>query len=106
VCPLLARELGRAWSGQTQRHRLSRGGDRQLNRALHTIALHRRQHDPSTRAYIETRIAEGKSGREALRCLKRQLARTVYVLLKNEPLLTKGQHWPKRDFCPGRQLEL
>ena len=41
-----------ASSGQTIRHRLSRGGDRQLNRALHTIVLHRRQHDPATRAYI------------------------------------------------------
>jgi transposase len=41
-----------ASSGQTGRHRLSRGGDRQLNRALHTIVLHRRQHDPATRDYI------------------------------------------------------
>jgi transposase len=50
-----------ASSGQTTRHRLSRGGDRQLNRALHTIALHRRQHDPATRDYIARRISEGKS---------------------------------------------
>ena len=41
-----------ASSGQTIRHRLSRGGDRQLNRALHTVILHRRQHDPATRDYI------------------------------------------------------
>jgi transposase len=54
-----------ASSGQTIRHRLSRGGDRQLNRALHTIILQRRQHDPTTRAYIERRIAEGKTRREA-----------------------------------------
>ena len=50
-----------ASSGQTTRHRLSRGGDRQLNRALHTVVLHRRQHDPATKAYIERRVAEGKS---------------------------------------------
>ena len=43
------------------RHRLSRGGDRQLNRALHTVVLHRRQHDPATQDYIARRIAEGKT---------------------------------------------
>jgi transposase len=77
-----------ASSGQTRRHRLSRGGDRQLNRALHTIALHRRQHDPSTQAYIERRLAEGKSRRDATRLLKRYLARHLYRLLQHqEPLL-------------------
>ena len=54
-----------ASSGQTTRYRLSRGGDRQLNRALHTIMLHRRQHDPATKAYIARRIAEGKTRRDA-----------------------------------------
>ena len=58
-----------ASSGQTTRHRLSRGGDRQLNRALHTIVLHRRQHDPTTKAYIERRLADGKSSRDATRLL-------------------------------------
>jgi transposase len=78
-----------ASSGQTQRHRLSRGGDRQLNRALHTIVLHRRQHDPPTRDYIARRIAEGKSRRDATRLLKRYLARRLYRLLQNqEPLMT------------------
>ncbi len=77
-----------ASSGQTGRHRLSRGGDRQLNRALHTIVLHRRQHDPKTRDYISKRIAEGKSRRDATRLLKRYLARHLYRLLQNqEPLL-------------------
>ena len=77
-----------ASSGQTQRHRLSRGGDRQLNRALHTIVLHRRQHDPATRDYIARRIAEGKSRRDATRLLKRYLARHLYRLLENqEPLM-------------------
>jgi transposase len=72
-----------ASSGQTTRHRLSRGGDRQLNRALHTIVLHRRQHDPTTRAYIERRLAEGKTRRDATRLLKRYLARNLYRLLEN-----------------------
>src|SRR6266498_3607589 len=77
-----------ASSGKTTRHRLSRGGDRQLNRALHTVVLHRRHHDPATREYIARRTAEGKSRREATRLLKRYLARHLYRLLQNqEPLL-------------------
>ncbi len=77
-----------ASSGQTTRHRLSRGGDRQLNRALHTIVLHRRQHDPATRDYIARRIAEGKSRRDATRLLKRYLARHLYRLLQQqEPMM-------------------
>jgi transposase len=77
-----------ASSGQTVRQRLSRGGDRQLNRALHTVVLHRRQHDPKTRDYIARRTAEGKSRREATRLLKRYLARHLFRLLEHqEPLL-------------------
>jgi transposase len=76
-----------ASSGQTTRHRLSRGGDRQLNRALHTVVLHRRQHDPTTRDYIAKRVAEGKSRREATRLLKRYLARHLYRLLQNQEQL-------------------
>ena len=75
-----------ASSGQTIRHRLSRGGDRQLNRALHTVILHRRQHDPATRDYIARRVAEGKSTREATRVLKRYLARHLYRVMQNAPL--------------------
>jgi transposase len=78
-----------ASSGQTVRQRLSRGGARQLNRALHTIVLHRRQHDPTTQAYIERRLGEGKSRREATRLLKRYLARHLYRVLQHaEPLMT------------------
>jgi transposase len=73
-----------ATSGLTRRHRLSRGGDRQLNRALHTIALHRRQHDAATRHYIARRVAEGKSQRDATRLLKRYLARHLYRLLQQQ----------------------
>ncbi len=72
-----------ASSGLTTRHRLSRGGDRQLNRALHTIVLHRRQHDPATRLYIARRVTEGKSTRDAVRMLKRYLARHLYRVMQN-----------------------
>ena len=74
-----------ASSGQTIRHRLSRGGDRQLNRALHTVILHRRQHDAATRDYIARRVAEGKSTRDATRIPKRYLARHLYRLMQNAP---------------------
>jgi transposase len=78
-----------ASSGKTTRHRLSRGGDRQLNRALHTVVLHRRQHDAATKDYIARRIAEGKTRRDAVRLLKRYLARHLYRLLQQqEPLMT------------------
>ena len=77
-----------ASSGKHQRHRLDRGGNRQLNCALHRIAVTQgRVHAPA-RAYLERKQNEGKTRREAIRCLKRQLARTVYTTLKNEPLLT------------------
>jgi len=77
-----------ASSGLTTRHRLSRGGDRQLNRALHTVILHRRQHDPATRDYIARRITEGKSARDAVRLLKRYLARHLYRVMQNSTPLT------------------
>jgi transposase len=77
-----------ASSGKHQRHRLDRGGNRQLNCALHRIAVTQgRVHGPA-RAYLERKQSEGKSRREALRCLKRQLARTVYTSLKTEASLT------------------
>ncbi len=77
-----------ASSGNHQRHRLDRGGNRQLNCALHRIAITQARMHPPARAYLERKQSEGKSRREALRCLKRQLARTVYTTLRNEPLLT------------------
>jgi transposase len=64
-----------ASSGQTVRHRLNRGGDRQLNRALHTIVLCRMRDDARTRAYVARRTAEGKTRREIRRCLKRYTVR-------------------------------
>jgi transposase len=88
----LARHAGvaplEASSGQQRRHRLDRGGNRQLNCALHRIAVTQGRVYPPARAYLERKQAEGKSRREAIRCLKRQLARTVYTTLKSEPSLT------------------
>lgn len=71
-----------ASSGQTVRHRLNRSGDRQLNRALHTIVLCRMRDDPRTRAYTARRVAEGHSTREINRCLKRYVARNLYRTLE------------------------
>ena len=72
-----------ASSGQTVRHRLDRGGDRRLNSVLHQIVVSRRKHDPETIAYIERRRGEGKTEREAIRCLKRYLARRLFRLLES-----------------------
>jgi transposase len=77
-----------ASSGQTIRYRLDRGGDRQLNRALHTIIMIRRHSHAPTRAYVARRTSEGKTTREAVRCLKRYLARHLYRLLENAPSTT------------------
>lgn len=74
-----------ASSGKTVRYRLNRSGDRQLNRALHTIALSRLRFDPDTRAYAENRQAQGKTDREIKRCLKRYIARQLYRQLENPP---------------------
>jgi transposase len=71
-----------ASSGKTVRHRLNRGGDRQVNRAIHTIALSRSLHDPQTRAYLDRRISEGKTKREAMRALKRHLSRRLFQRLR------------------------
>lgn len=72
-----------ASSGRTIRHRLNRSGDRQLNRALHTVVLSRLQHDPDTRAYAERRRTQGKTDREIKRCLKRYIARQLYRQLES-----------------------
>jgi transposase len=71
-----------ASSGQVTRHRLNRSGDRQLNRALHTIVVARLRDDPATRTYAARRRAEGKSVRDVRRCLKRVVARQLFKLLE------------------------
>ena len=81
-------------SGQRTQHRLDRGGDRQLNRALHTIAITRAHHDPATKAhhdpatkeYLARKRADGKTEKGALRCLKRYVARRFWRLLTEPPL--------------------
>ncbi|MBB5471753.1 transposase [Cellulomonas hominis] len=75
-----------ASSGMTIRHRLNRSGDRQLNRALHVIALSRARYDQRTRDYIDRRRAQGKTDREIRRCLKRYIARDLFRQLEHGPL--------------------
>lgn len=77
ACPIPAS------SGKTQRHRLSRGGDRQANAALHRVVVVRlRWHEP-TRAYAVRRMAEGKTKKEVIRCLKRYVAREIFNALSS-----------------------
>src|SRR5205814_2778526 len=87
----LARHSGvaplEASSGRLQRHRLDRGGNRQLNAALYRIAITQSRSHPAARAYLERKQAEGKTRREAIRCLKRLLARAVFNALKASPAL-------------------
>jgi transposase len=71
-----------ASSGNTQRHRLDQGGNRQINAALHRVIVTRARCHPQTRDYIERRRSQGKSTREAIRCLKRYLTRRVWRLLQ------------------------
>jgi transposase len=70
-------------SGRTDRHRLDRGGNRQLNNAIHTIALSRLRYDPQTAVYIAKQRQAGKTQREAIRSLKRHIIRRIYQLLTN-----------------------
>jgi transposase len=76
-----------ASSGQVQRMRLNRGGNRQLNRALYHIALVQLRHHPPARAFVARKRSEGKSQREAIRSLKRHLARVVFRALRDESAL-------------------
>jgi transposase len=71
-------------SGRTDRHRLNRLGDRQLNRALHVVAVNRMRCHPPTQAYTQRRLAEGKTERDIRRCIKRYLARHLYRALNNQ----------------------
>ena len=70
-----------ASSGKTVRHRLNRGGDRHANSALHIIAIGRLRTDPKTKAYVAKRVAEGRSKLDAIRALKRYIAREVFGLV-------------------------
>ena len=70
-------------SGRRDRHRLDRGGNRQLNLALHRLAVNKGRRCPHTAAYLARKQAEGKTRMEALRCLKRHLARRVWHILRD-----------------------
>ena len=84
-----------ASSGKTHRHRLSRGGDRQANRALHAIALTRMSHDPRTRAYVQRRTTEGLSKKDIMRCLKRYIANEIHrILTSPRPAQTRPTTTP------------
>jgi transposase len=72
-------------SGRTNRHRLNRGGNRQLNRILHYIALTQIARDPQGRAYYHRKLAEGRTKPDALRCLKRRISDRVYQTLRRQP---------------------
>ena len=72
-----------ASSGQQTRHRLNRGGDRALNRALHTVAITRMRCHPETRAYQARRTAQGKTHRDIRRCIKRAIARRLYRIMES-----------------------
>ena len=71
-----------ASSGQTERHRLHRGGDRRLNRTLYRIVECRLRRDGATRDYLARRLSEGKTKKEAIRCLKRYVARQLFRLME------------------------
>jgi transposase len=78
-----------ASSGARHRHRLDRGGNRQLNAAFHRIAITQARCHPPARDYITRRLSDGKTKREAIRCLKRHLVRTVFKTMREkEPVLT------------------
>jgi transposase len=79
-----------ASSGKHERHRLNRGGDRQANSALWRIVMTRMVCDPKTRDYIERRMKDGKTKKEAFRCLKRYIARDVYNYLPRQQLALDG----------------
>jgi len=71
-----------ASSGKVSRHRLNRGGDRAANSALHIIAIGRLRTDARTKAHVTKRLNEGHSKLEAIRCLKRYIAREVFYIIQ------------------------
>ncbi len=90
-------------SGKRTQHRLNRGGERQLNHALHIIAVTRAQHDPATKEYLARKEAEGKTKKGALRSLKRHLARRFHQLLSDQsrPPTNSQPPSPHRSSSPS-----
>jgi transposase len=86
-----------ASSGQVVRHRPSRAGDRKLNHALYLVAMVQVRRPSAGQAYYRRTLAEGKSPKEALRCLKRRLSDAVYrCLLADQHLQPSSAGWPER----------
>jgi transposase len=83
-----------ASSGRTDRHRLDRGGNRQINAAIHRIAVTRARCQPQTQDYLARKKAEGKTNRDAIRCLKRHLTRRIWHLLQPPPNPRLGHPQP------------
>jgi transposase len=93
-----------ASSGDRTRHRLDRGGNRRLNCALHRIAVTQGRCHAPAREFLARKQAEGKTRREALRCLKRHLARRVWRLLLK---IERGRSITPstlRETCPAPQI--
>lgn len=88
TCPIPAS------SGNTVRHRLNRGGDRRLNRAINTVVLTRMRTDPATRAYVQRRLTESKTSKEIRRCLKRYVSRQIFRTLN-------AAHQPPKTGAPA-----
>jgi transposase len=90
-----------ASSGDQKRHRLSRAGNRRINRTLHIMAIVQLRHDTEGRRYFDRKVAAGKTKREAMRCLKRRLSDLVYTQMRNDAKIAKtgpGEH-------PGTTLQ-
>jgi hypothetical protein len=94
-----------ASSGKTVRHRLNRSGNRQANHALWRIAMVRLTCDPQTQAYVAKRTTEGKSRREIMRCLKRYIAREVFLLLTKPHQVPVGQDLRRLRTVAGISLQ-
>jgi transposase len=80
-----------ASSGDASRHRLSRRGNRRLNAAIHMVVLSQLSHTSPGRVYVDRRLAEGKSRREAMRALKRQLCNVIYRQLLGDAAATRAE---------------
>jgi len=94
-----------ASSGTTRRHRLNRGGNRQLNRALFTIAMVQARWDPRACEYLERKRGEGKSPAEARRCLKRHLASVVYRAMRDDARAAIERNGPGLDQLVAQLAE-
>lgn len=100
----MRRFADKASSGKVERHRLNRGGNRNANKALHIIAMHRMRTDPRTTEYVERRRAEGLSDREIRRCVKRYIAREAYRLIMHPydvPIEGKGPEMRAERIASG-----